>query len=201
MEHARGKHGESQRLACRVLGQPRGPQSYVPAVRADEDLLTQATIRSFPLLVAHTPSSRLRRYLIQVTNAGTSGRLTRCYRCTCGTNKGVTLMTKSELIARLGARYPTLNGRDAKDAANEIVHAIAQALHEHQRVEVRGFGSFGVVMRRAHVARNPKSGESLSVDDKYVPAFRAGKELRERVAQGKLIEEAARTDAELSSPA
>lgn len=110
-------------------------------------------------------------------------------------------MTKSELIARLGARYPALKGADAQDAVNAIVHAIAQALHEHHRVEVRGFGTFSIVIRRAHIARNPKSGESVSVDDKSVPAFRAGKELRERVARAKMIEDASRPRAEPSGTA
>lgn len=105
-------------------------------------------------------------------------------------------MTKSELITRLGAHHSALTGRDAQDAVNAIVRALAQALHDGHRIEIRDFGVFITVMRRAHVARNPKSGEAVNVADKYVPTFKAGKELRERVARSKMIEDELRVAAE-----
>ena len=66
-------------------------------------------------------------------------------------------------------------------SVTEIVDAISGALSKGQRVEIRGFGSFRLNYRPARTGRNPKSGESFSVAPKYVPHFRAGKELLERV--------------------
>jgi len=90
-------------------------------------------------------------------------------------------VTKSELIAVLTDRYPQLSGSDLDDAVKTILHAISQALVCGQRIEIRGFGSFFVTERKARIGRNPKSGEKVHVPGKYVPHFRAGKELRECV--------------------
>jgi integration host factor subunit beta len=90
-------------------------------------------------------------------------------------------MTKSELIARLAARYPQLVAKDADYAVKTILDAMAQSLAEGQRIEIRGFGSFSLSKRPPRIGRNPKSGERVAVPEKRVPHFKAGKELRERV--------------------
>jgi integration host factor subunit beta len=90
-------------------------------------------------------------------------------------------MTKSELIARLASRYPQLVAKDAEYAVKMILDAMTQSLVSGQRIEIRGFGSFGLNHRPARTGRNPKSGEKVHVPEKFVPHFKAGKELRERV--------------------
>jgi len=90
-------------------------------------------------------------------------------------------MTKSELIAKLAVRYPQLVAKDAELAVKMILDAMSKNLAEGQRIEIRGFGSFGLNHRPPRIGRNPKSGEKVHVPEKYVPHFKAGKELRERV--------------------
>ena len=90
-------------------------------------------------------------------------------------------MTKSELIAKLTARYPQLVAKDAEFAVRTVLEAMAKALAQAQRIEIRGFGSFSLNYRPPRVGRNPKTGDKVSVPEKYVPHFKAGKELRERV--------------------
>jgi integration host factor subunit beta len=90
-------------------------------------------------------------------------------------------MTKSELIARLAQRYPQLVAKDAEYAVKMILDAMTYALLNGNRIEIRGFGSFGLNYRPPRIGRNPKSGEKVQVPEKYVPHFKAGKELRERV--------------------
>lgn len=90
-------------------------------------------------------------------------------------------MTKSELIARLAERYPQLVAKDAELAVKTILDAMASSLAKGQRIEIRGFGSFDLNYRPPRMGRNPKSGSSVVVPEKYVPHFKAGKELRERV--------------------
>lgn len=90
-------------------------------------------------------------------------------------------MTKSELIARLATRYPQLVAKDAEYAVKMILDAMTNSLVNGERIEIRGFGSFGLNQRPARVGRNPKSGEKVLVPEKLVPHFKAGKELRERV--------------------
>jgi integration host factor subunit beta len=93
-------------------------------------------------------------------------------------------MTKSELIARLAQRYPQLVAKDAEYAVKMILDAMTQSLLSGHRIEIRGFGSFGLNYRPPRTGRNPKSGEKVHVPEKYVPHFKAGKELRERVDGG-----------------
>ena len=90
-------------------------------------------------------------------------------------------MTKSELIARLAERVPQLVAKDAEFAVKMILDAMTDALSRGDRIEIRGFGSFALNYRPPRVGRNPKSGEKVQVPEKYVPHFKAGKELRERV--------------------
>jgi integration host factor subunit beta len=73
--------------------------------------------------------------------------------------------------------------KDAEISVKEILEAIGTALARGDRVEIRGFGSFGLNHRPARTGRNPKSGEKVHVPPKSAPHFKAGKELRERVEQ------------------
>ena len=90
-------------------------------------------------------------------------------------------MTKSELITRLAARFPQLVTKDAELSVKTIIDAMAESLSKGQRIEIRGFGSFDLNYRPPRIGRNPKSGEKVKVPEKYVPHFKAGKEMRERV--------------------
>ena len=92
-------------------------------------------------------------------------------------------MTKSELIARLAERFPQLVAKDADFAVKMILDAMSDALVRADRIEIRGFGSFALNYRPPRTGRNPKSGEKVSVPAKWVPHFKAGKELRERFDQ------------------
>jgi integration host factor subunit beta len=96
-------------------------------------------------------------------------------------------MTKSDLIARLAERFPQLVSKDADFAVKMILDALFDALIKGDRIEIRGFGSFSLNYRPPRVGRNPKSGDKVRVPEKWVPHFKAGKELRERV--DKLIKE------------
>ena len=93
-------------------------------------------------------------------------------------------MTKSELIARLAERFPQLVAKDADFAVKMILDALTLALVKGDRIEIRGFGSLALNYRPPRVGRNPKSGDKVQVPEKYVPHFKAGKELRERVDYG-----------------
>ncbi|GIZ53162.1 integration host factor subunit beta [Noviherbaspirillum aridicola] len=90
-------------------------------------------------------------------------------------------MTKSELIARLAERFPHLVAKDADFVVKTILDAMADALSNGQRIEIRGFGSFALNWRPPRIGRNPKSGDKVMVPEKRVPHFKPGKELRERV--------------------
>jgi len=90
-------------------------------------------------------------------------------------------MTKSELIARLAERHPQLVAADAELAVKAILDAMVVSLVGGRRIEIRGFGSFSLNYRPPRQGRNPKTGEKVAVAGKYVPHFKAGKELRDRV--------------------
>lgn len=90
-------------------------------------------------------------------------------------------MTKSELIERIVDRQSQLSVRDVELAIKTMLDHMAQALAEGERIEIRGFGSFSLHYRSPRVGRNPKTGESVELEGKYVPHFKPGKELRESV--------------------
>lgn len=92
-------------------------------------------------------------------------------------------MTRSDLIAALACRFPKLMAKDAEISVKEILDAICNSLAQGGRAEIRGFGSFGLNYRPARTGRNPKNGECVLVAAKYVPHFKAGKEMRECVDQ------------------
>lgn len=93
-------------------------------------------------------------------------------------------MTRSDLIARLAELHPQLQLKDADLAAKVILDALSTTLSKGGRVEIRGFGSFGLNYKPPRQGRNPKTGDKVKVPAKYVPHFKAGKELRERVDIG-----------------
>ncbi|GAA5137109.1 integration host factor subunit beta [Thalassotalea piscium] len=90
-------------------------------------------------------------------------------------------MTKSELIERLADKFNHLSAKDVEQAIKEILEMMVQTLSKGDRIEIRGFGSFSLHYRAPRVGRNPKTGESVNLSGKYVPHFKPGKELRERV--------------------
>ena len=90
-------------------------------------------------------------------------------------------MTKSELIMRLAERNPHLFHRDVERIVTTIFDEITEALARGDRVELRGFGAFSVKRRPARTGRNPRTGAHVAVDQKCVPFFKTGKEMRERL--------------------
>lgn len=90
-------------------------------------------------------------------------------------------MIKSELVQLIANRNPHLFQRDVEIIVNAILNAIAEALANGDRVELRGFGAFSVKNRPARVGRNPRTGEAVEVEEKWVPFFKTGKELRARL--------------------
>jgi integration host factor subunit beta len=90
-------------------------------------------------------------------------------------------MTKSDLIGLLAMKQPQLDYRDVELAVKELLEQMSLALASGERIEVRGFGSFSLHYRPPRVGRNPKTGDSVEVPDKYVPHFKPGKELRDKV--------------------
>jgi len=93
-------------------------------------------------------------------------------------------MTKSELIEVIAREQSHLAYRDVELAVKCMIEQMSQALAGGDRIEIRGFGSFSLHYRPPRVGRNPKTGESVHLAGKYVPHFKPGKELRERVNEG-----------------
>ena len=90
-------------------------------------------------------------------------------------------MNKSDLIFKIAARHPQLVVKDVEIVVDSILNAIAMTTAKGERTEIRGFGSFGLNYRQPRMGRNPKTGERVPVPGKFVPHFKAGKELRGRV--------------------
>lgn len=90
-------------------------------------------------------------------------------------------MTKSELIEKLSQKQSQLTYKDVEFAVKTLTEQMAQNLSGGGRIEIRGFGSFSLHYRPPRIGRNPKTGEAVSLTGKYVPHFKPGKELRERV--------------------
>lgn len=91
------------------------------------------------------------------------------------------MTTRSDLVNELAARFDQLSQRDAELAVKTILDAMTEAMAKGHRIEVRGFGSFSVTRRPPRIGRNPRSGEQVTVPEKRVPHFKAGKALREAV--------------------
>ncbi len=90
-------------------------------------------------------------------------------------------MTKSELIDKLALRQTHLTHKDVELAVKLLLDSVSVSLAHRDRIEIRGFGSFAVHERPSRIGRNPKTGESVAIPEKFVPHFKPGKELRERV--------------------
>jgi integration host factor subunit beta len=91
------------------------------------------------------------------------------------------MMIRSELIQKLSEENPHLFQRDVERIVNTIFDEVIEAMARGDRVELRGFGAFSVKKRDARAGRNPRTGESVSVDQKHVPFFKTGKLLRDRL--------------------
>lgn len=90
-------------------------------------------------------------------------------------------MTKSELIEILVDRHDQLSIKDIELSVKTMLDHMTESLSSGSRIEIRGFGSFSLHYRAPRKGRNPKTGESVALDAKYVPHFKPGKELREQV--------------------
>ena len=93
-------------------------------------------------------------------------------------------MTKSELIEILARRQAHLKADDVDMAVKTLLEMMSNALTEGDRIEIRGFGSFSLHFRPPRLGRNPKTGDSVALPGKYVPHFKPGKALRDRVNGG-----------------
>jgi len=90
-------------------------------------------------------------------------------------------VTKSELIETLAKQQPHLALKDVELAVKCMIEQMSETLSNGDRIEIRGFGSFSLHHRPPRIGRNPKTGESVSLTEKFVPHFKPGKELRDRV--------------------
>jgi integration host factor subunit beta len=93
-------------------------------------------------------------------------------------------MTKSELIEKIAISQDQLPPRDVEQAVRMILERMTKALVGKHRIEIRGFGSFSLHYRAPRTGRNPKTGDSVILSGKYVPHFKPGKDLRDRVNSG-----------------
>jgi integration host factor subunit beta len=93
-------------------------------------------------------------------------------------------MTKSELIELISSRQAQLSAKDDELAVKTILEHMSETLETGERIEIRGFGSFSLHYREPRRGRNPKTGDAVQLTGKYVPHFKPGKELRERVNLG-----------------
>ena len=92
-------------------------------------------------------------------------------------------ITKSELINVISKKQAQLSHKDIEGAVNLLLEHMSQSLAEGERIEVRGFGSFTLHYRKPRIGRNPKTGDAVTLAGKYVPHFKPGKEMRERINQ------------------
>ena len=92
-------------------------------------------------------------------------------------------MTKSQLVDEVSSRTGQPH-KAIESAVHTIFESMVDALGRDERVEIRGFGNFTIRQYKAYTGRNPKTGEKVALDGKYVPHFKPGKELRERVNLG-----------------
>ena len=90
-------------------------------------------------------------------------------------------MIRSELVEKIAEANPHLYQRDVERIVSTVFNEIIEALADWDRVELRGFGAFSVKKRDARIGRNPRTGESVQVEEKHVPFFKTGKLLRDRL--------------------
>ncbi len=94
-------------------------------------------------------------------------------------------MTKSELIEAIARKQRHLPAKDVELAVKHVLEIMSESLADGQRIEIRGFGSFSLHYRPPRMGRNPKTGEAVALAGKHVPHFKPGKDLRERVNNGR----------------
>ena len=90
-------------------------------------------------------------------------------------------MNRSELVSVLADSLPHLRWQDVDLAVRAMLEHMSQTLSSGDRIEIRGFGSFSLNHHPSRIGRNPKTGESIAISERYVPHFKPGKDLRERV--------------------
>ncbi len=90
-------------------------------------------------------------------------------------------MIKTELVANLSKRNPHLYQREVAHIVNAVLEEVVSALSRGDRVELRGFGSFSVKNRPARIGRNPRTGEKVSVEERFVPFFKPGKKMHDKL--------------------
>ncbi|WP_041523301.1 integration host factor subunit beta [Gilvimarinus agarilyticus] len=90
-------------------------------------------------------------------------------------------MTKSELIEYIAEKQDHLPVRDVELAVKLLLDYMSEMLAEGERIEIRGFGSFSLHYRAPRMGRNPKTGDAVELEGKFVPHFKPGKEMRDRV--------------------
>ncbi|MDN3639924.1 integration host factor subunit beta [Simiduia curdlanivorans] len=90
-------------------------------------------------------------------------------------------MTKSELIERIAQRQDQLSAKDVELTVKLLLDFMSEVLAVGARIEIRGFGSFSLHYREPRIGRNPKTGDAVELEGKYVPHFKPGKEMRDRV--------------------
>lgn len=90
-------------------------------------------------------------------------------------------MVRSELIQKIADEHPQLSRLDAEGIVTTIFDEIVEAMSRGDRVELRGFGAFSVKKRDARLGRNPRTGKKVQVEEKRVPFFKAGKQIRDRL--------------------
>ena len=90
-------------------------------------------------------------------------------------------INKKELIEIIANEQDQLPYKDIELSVKTIIESMIDSLTNGKRIEIRGFGSFSLRYRKSRIGRNPKSGESVNIDERYVPHFKPGKDLKERV--------------------
>ena len=93
-------------------------------------------------------------------------------------------VNKKELIEKISRNQDQLSHRDIELAVKTIINCMTQALSTGERIEIRGFGSFSLRYRKPRIGRNPKSGMTVNINERYVPHFKPGKNLKKRVNKG-----------------
>lgn len=113
-------------------------------------------------------------------SAGIARRVARS-QMMCGADDLGDSMIRSELIQKIADENPHLFRRDVERIVNTVFEEIIDAMARGDRVELRGFGAFSVKKRDARTGRNPRTGDSVEVEEKHVPFFKTGKLLRDRL--------------------
>jgi len=93
-------------------------------------------------------------------------------------------INKKELIEKISKSQDQLPHRDIELAVKTVINCMTKALSTGERIEIRGFGSFSLRYRKPRIGRNPKSGISVKINERYVPHFKPGKNLKKRVNKG-----------------